>query len=219
LRILAHLTEEPALLKAFEADEDIHRAVAAEVFNMPLADVTREQRGYAKIVNFGIIYGITAHGLVRRIEGLTHSSADDLIKTYNKRFPTIKQFFEACVQKAQSQGYVETILGRRRPIPEVHSPIASMRSYGERLAINSVVQGSAADLIKVAMVNIFHRLKRDNHPSKLLVQVHDELVFETPLASVEVEAAMVREEMNGAMKLKVPLKVDVGWGKSWGEGK
>ena len=219
LRILAHLTDEPALVRAFDADEDVHKAVAAEVFGVPLEQVTREQRGYAKIVNFGIIYGITAHGLVRRIEGLTHASAEELIKTYHKRFPSIKQFFEACVLKAQSQGYVETLLGRRRPIPEVHSAIISMRNYGERLAINSVVQGSAADLIKVAMVNIFQRLKKDRRPSKLLLQVHDELVFETPAASVETEAAMVREEMNRAMTLKVPLKVDIGWGTSWGEGK
>jgi DNA polymerase-1 len=219
LRILAHLTGEPALVRAFEADEDVHRAVAAEVFNVPLEQVTREQRGYAKIVNFGIIYGVTAHGLVRRIEGLNHASADELIRTYHKRFPSIKQFFEACVVKAQSQGYVETILGRRRPIPEVHSGIVAMRNYGERLAINSVVQGSAADLIKVAMIRIFQRLKKDQRPSKLLLQVHDELVFETPLASVEVEAAMIRDEMNHAMSLKVPLRVDVGWGKNWGEGK
>ena len=219
LRILAHLTEEPALVKAFENDEDIHRAVASEVFGVPLAEVTREQRGYAKIVNFGIIYGITAHGLVRRIEGLTYPAAEELIKTYNKRFPAIREFFEACVLKAQMQGYVETIQGRRRPIPEIQSGITSMRNYGERLAINSVVQGSAADLIKIAMVRIFDRLKKENRPSKLLLQVHDELVFETPLAGIEAEVGMIRDEMNGAMTLKVPLKVDVGWGKSWGEGK
>ena len=219
LRILAHLTEEPALVKAFENDEDIHRAVASEVFGVPLAEVTREQRGYAKIVNFGIIYGITAHGLVRRIEGLTYPAAEELIKTYNKRFPAIREFFEACVLKAQTQGYVETIQGRRRPIPEIQSGITSMRNYGERLAINSVVQGSAADLIKIAMVRIFDRLKKENRPGKLLLQVHDELVFETPLAGIEAEVAMIRDEMNGAMSLKVPLKVDVGWGKSWGEGK
>ena len=203
----------------FENDEDIHRAVASEVFGVPLAEVTREQRGYAKIVNFGIIYGITAHGLVRRIEGLTYPAAEELIKTYNKRFPAIREFFEACVLKAQTQGYVETIQGRRRPIPEIQSGITSMRNYGERLAINSVVQGSAADLIKIAMVRIFDRLKKENRPSKLLLQVHDELVFETPFVGIEAEVAMIRDEMNGAMSLKVPLKVDVGWGKSWGEGK
>ena len=120
---------------------------------------------------------------------------------------------------AQSQGFVETILGRRRPIPEIASNILSMRNYAERLAINSVVQGSAADLIKVAMVNIHRRLKKENRPSRMLLQVHDELVFETPAASVEAEAEVVRAEMVNAMQLKVPLKVEVGWGKNWEEGK
>jgi DNA polymerase-1 len=219
LRILAHLTSEPALVRAFEADEDIHRAVAAEVFGVPLEKVSREQRGYAKTINFGIIYGVTAHGLARRIEGLTHAAAEDLIKTYHKRFPAMKQFFEECVMTAQSQGYVETILGRRRPIPEIHSNILSMRNYAERLAINSVVQGSAADLIKVAMVNLYRRMKKEGRPSKLLLQVHDELVFETPEADAPTEAEMIREEMIRAMTLKVPLKVDVGWGKNWQDGK
>jgi len=217
LRILAHLTEEPALIKAFEADEDIHRAVASEVFGVPLDQVTKDQRGHAKTINFGIIYGVTPHGLSRRIEGLTFAAATDLIAAYNKRFPSIKRFFDHCVTEAQTKGYVETILGRRRPIPEIASNIISMRNYGERLAINSVVQGSAADLIKVAMVNVYRELKRENRPSKLLLQVHDELVFETPMASVEAEAAIVREQMTGAMKLKVPLKVEVGWAKNWQE--
>jgi DNA polymerase-1 len=217
LRILAHLTEEPALLKAFEADEDIHRAVASEVFGVPLDQVTKEQRGHAKTINFGIIYGVTPHGLSRRIEGLSFAGATELIASYNKRFPSIKRFFDQCVTEAQTKGYVETILGRRRPIAEIASHIVSMRNYGERLAINSVVQGSAADLIKVAMVNVYRRLKRENRPSKLLVQVHDELVFETPMENVEEEAAIVREEMTSAMKLKVPLKVEVGWAKNWQE--
>jgi DNA polymerase-1 len=219
LRILAHLTGEPALLKAFEADEDIHRAVAAEVFNVPLEKVTREQRGYAKTINFGIIYGVTAQGLARRIEGLTRAAAEDLIRTYHARFPAIKRFFQECVMTAQTQGVVQTILGRRRPIPEIDSNILSRRNYAERLAINSVVQGSAADLIKIAMVNIHRRLKKENRPSRLLLTVHDELVFETPAAEVEREAEVVRQEMVGAMELKVPLKVDVGWGKNWQEGK
>jgi DNA polymerase-1 len=191
--------------------------VASEVFGVPLDQVTKDQRGHAKTINFGIIYGVTPHGLSRRIEGLTFAAAVDLIAAYNKRFPSIKRFFDQCVTEAQSKGYVETILGRRRPIPEIASNIVSMRNYGERLAINSVVQGSAADLIKVAMVNVYRRLKRENRPSKLLLQVHDELVFETPIADVEAEAAIVREEMTGAMKLKVPLKVEVGWAKNWQE--
>jgi DNA polymerase-1 len=217
LRVLAHFTEEPALLRAFEADEDIHKAVAAEVFGVPLEAVTRDQRGQAKTINFGIIYGVSAFGLARRIEGLTTQAAQQLINAYGKRFPAINRFLEKCVMEAKSQGYVETILGRRRPIPEIDSAILAIRNAGERMAINSVVQGSAADLIKVAMLNIYRRLKLENRPSKLLLQVHDELVFETPADAVEAESAMIREEMTGAMKLKAPLKVEVGWGRNWQE--
>jgi len=217
LRVLAHFTEEPALMKAFEADEDIHRAVAAEVYGVKLEDVSREQRNSAKTINFGIIYGVSAGGLARRIDGLTVQSAAELINSYNRRFPSIHKFLNHCVEQAQMKGYVETILGRRRPIPEVHSPIVSLRNGAERVAINSVIQGSAADLIKVAMLRVYNRLRNENRPSKLLLQVHDELVFETPAASVEQEAQMIREEMTGAMQLKVPLKVEVGWGKNWQE--
>jgi DNA polymerase-1 len=217
LRVLAHFTEEPALMRAFEADEDIHRAVAAEVFNVPLEKVSREQRAQAKIINFGIVYGVTASGLARRIDGLSVKGAADFIQMYHKRFPRIKSFLEHCIAEAQSKGFVETILGRRRPVTEIHSNIVSLRNAAERIAINSVVQGSAADLIKVAMVSIHRRLKREKRPSRMLLQVHDELVFETPEKSVEAEAAVVREEMTGAMRLKVPLKVEVGWGKNWQE--
>jgi DNA polymerase-1 len=217
LRILAHFTQEPALLAAFEADEDIHRAVAAEVFGVTLEKVTREQRGQAKTINFGIIYGVTAYGLARRIDELNVQSAQDLIDRYNKRFPSIQKFLDQCVMEAQSQGYVETILGRRRPIPEINAHVVSVRNAGERMAINSVVQGSAADLIKVSMNRIYRRLKEEKRPSRLLMQVHDELVFETPAEAVEEEAKMVREEMTSALKLSVPLKVDVGWGKNWQE--
>ncbi|HEV8603970.1 MAG TPA: DNA polymerase I [Tepidisphaeraceae bacterium] len=217
LRVLAHFTEEPALLKAFEADEDIHRAVASEVFNVPLEAVSKAQRGQAKTINFGIIYGVSAMGLARRIEGLSVTAAQDLINAYNKRFPSILKFMDKCVMDAQANGFVETILGRRRRIPELQSPVLAQRNAGERMAINSVVQGSAADLIKVAMLNIFRRLKEENRPSKLLMQVHDELVFESPAEGVEKEAAMIQSEMNRAMTLKVPLKVEVGWGTNWQE--
>jgi DNA polymerase-1 len=219
LRVLAHFTEEPALMKAFAADEDIHRAVAAEVFAVAREAVTREQRNYAKIVNFGIIYGVSAYGLARRIEGLTVPAAQELIHAYNKRFPTIPRFLERCVMEAQSQGYVETILGRRRPIPEIRSAVLQIRNGAERMAINSVVQGSAADLIKRAMVNLHRRLKKENRPSRMLLQVHDELVFETPRAAVEEDAQIIRQEMQDAIQLKVPVRADVGWGKNWQEGK
>ncbi|MEO6437216.1 MAG: DNA polymerase I, partial [Tepidisphaeraceae bacterium] len=146
LRFLAHFTQEPALLKSFREDEDIHRTVAAEVFGVRPEDVTREHRGQAKTINFGIIYGVTAFGLARRIEGMSVQQAADLIAAYNKRFPAIRQFLEKCVMEAQSQGYVETMMGRRRPIPEIGSHILARRNMAERMAINSVVQGSAADL-------------------------------------------------------------------------
>jgi DNA polymerase-1 len=217
LRILAHFTQEPALLAAFAADEDIHRAVAAEVFGVALEKVTREQRGQAKTINFGIIYGVTAYGLARRIEQLSVQSAQELINAYNKRFPAIQKFLDQCVMEAQSQGYVETIMGRRRPIPEIKAAVVSIRNAGERMAINSVVQGSAADLIKASMNRIYKRLKDEKRPSRLLMQVHDELVFETPASAVESEAEMIRAEMSGALKLTVPLKVDIGWGKNWQE--
>ena len=219
LRMLAHFTQEPALLAAFENDEDIHKAVAAEVFETPLDQVTKAQRSQAKIINFGIIYGVSAFGLARRIEGMTVSAARDLITAYNKRFPSIARFMDKCVMEAQTQGYVETIMGRRRRIPELQSPVLAQRNAGERMAINSVVQGSAADLIKQAMLNIHRKLKEENRPSRMLLQVHDELVFETPEPAIESDVEMIRHEMTQAMKLAVPLKVDVGWGKNWQEGK
>jgi DNA polymerase-1 len=179
--------------------------------------VTREQRGYAKIVNFGIVYGVSAFGLSDRIEGLSVEGARELIDKYHKRFPAIQKFFRKCVQEAQEKGYVETIRGRRRPIPDINSGVIQLRNYAERAAINSVVQGSAADLIKQAMLNVYDRIRHESRPSRLLLQVHDELVFETPADKVEEEAAMVREEMTRAMQLSVPLKVEVGWGKNWQE--
>jgi DNA polymerase-1 len=217
LRFLAHFTEEPALVRAFEADEDIHRTVAAEVFNVPPEKVTRQQRTHAKTINFGIIYGVSAFGLARRIEGLTVQSAGELIATYNRRFPSIKRFLEQCVMEAQTKGYVQTMLGRRRPISEIGSNIISVRNAAERVAINSVVQGSAADLIKIAMNRVAARLGREDRPSKMLLQVHDELVFETPAEAVEQDARIIREEMTSAMKLRVPLKVEVSWAKNWQE--
>src|SRR5258706_6389470 len=219
LRLLAHFTQEPALLRAFEADEDVHKTVAAEVFHVPLKEVNKDQRGQAKTINFGIIYGVSAFGLARRIEGLDRKGAQQLINAYHKRFPSIKQFLEDCVAHAQAHGFVETILGRRRPLPDITSGVIALRNAAERMAINSVVQGSAADLIKIAMVNVFNRLKKENAKSKMLLQVHDELVFETPANAVEQEAQWIREEMTNAMNLKAPLKVEINWGKNWQEGK
>jgi DNA polymerase I len=215
LRILAHFSEDPGLIEAFEKGLDIHAAVASQVFGVAIDEVTREQRAHAKTINFGIIYGITPYGLARRIEGLDVTRAAELIADYKRRFPGIDRFLNECVQHALDHGYVTTILGRRRAIPEIRSNNRARRALGERLAINSVVQGSAADLIKVAMVNLQERIDREQIPLKLLLQIHDELVFECPAEEGEALAHVVVEEMERAMSLKVPLKAEAGIGEDW----
>ncbi|MCC7409853.1 MAG: DNA polymerase I [Phycisphaeraceae bacterium] len=215
LRLLAHLSGDPGLTRAFEKDLDIHAAVAAEVFSVPLEAVSKEQRGYAKTINFGIIYGVTAFGLARRIEGLDVPAAKTLIADYRRRFPGIDAFLQECIGQAESHGYVTTIMGRRRAIPEIRSANNNTRSLGERLAINSVVQGSAADLIKLAMVNLHRRIERERLPMKMILQIHDELVLEAPSGDAAGLAEVVREEMQNAMSLRVPLKADAGVGADW----
>ncbi|MFB3892594.1 MAG: DNA polymerase I [Phycisphaerae bacterium] len=218
LRVLAHLCQDPTLMAAFEAGQDVHRIVAAEVFGVPADKVSPDQRARAKTVNFGIIYGQTAYGLSVSLR-IGRKEAADFIARYRARFPKIDEFLAACVAQAKAQGYVETIFGRRRRIAEIDAPNPQRRALAERLAINSVVQGSAADLIKQAMVNIAARLKHESRPAKMLLQIHDELVFEVPEQAVEADKAMIVEEMSGAIKLRVPLKVDVGVGRNWMEAK
>lgn len=215
LRILAHLSQDPALLDAFANDRDIHAAVASQVFEVPLEEVTREQRAHAKMINFGIIYGITPFGLARRVEGLDVAGATRLIDGYKQRFPGIDGFLQECIRQALDLGYVCTMLGRRRAIPEITASHFSVRNLGERLAINTVVQGSAADLIKIAMVNVQRRIERDNLPLKMLLQIHDELVMEAPAERADEFAGIVRGEMERAMELRVPLRAEAGIGKDW----
>jgi DNA polymerase-1 len=215
LRLLAHLSEDEALIDAFARDQDIHTAVAAQVFGVSEDAVTREQRGQAKTINFGIIYGVTAYGLARRIDGLEVDAAIELISGYKKRFSGIDRFLQKCCQEALEQGYVATLLGRRRAIPEISSSNGHTRSLGERLAINSVVQGSAADLIKVAMVNVQKRITKDQIPTKLLLQIHDELIFESPAELADEHAALIRDEMERSMDLRVPLRAEAGIGADW----
>ena len=219
LRMLAHFTGEERLVEAFAADEDIHRAVAAEVYQVPLEEVTDKQRRNAKTINFAIIYGVSAFGLARRIEDLSQKQAAELILRYKERFPRVFDFFETCIIDAKTHGYVETIRGRRRPIPEIESRIASMRQYAERTAINSVIQGSAADLIKIAMNNLHSTMVKLNSTARLLLQVHDELVLECPEGEAEAVAELAKREMVGAMDLRVPLRVDAGWAVNWREAK
>lgn len=219
LRILAHLSEDQALIDAFNADMDIHTAVAAQVFDVDAANVTRDQRGHAKTINFGIIYGVTPYGLARRIETLDVAGAKKLITDYRTRFSGIDRFLQECIDHAKTHGHVTTMLGRRRAIPQIDSSNPNVRGLGERLAINSVVQGSAADLIKRAMVQLDQRIENEKLPLKILLQIHDELVLEAPESEAKAMGDIVIHEMENAMKLIVPLKVEAGIGPNWFDAK
>ena len=215
LRILAHFSRDESLIETFTQDLDIHTAVASQVFEVPTELVTRELRDKAKTINFGIIYGVSATGLSRRIKGMRVKEAAALIDDYKTRFPGIDRFLQHCVQQASDHGYVSTLTGRRRAIPEIYSTNRSRRGLGERLAINTVVQGSAADLMKAAMVRVQHRIDADKLPLKMLLQIHDELVLETPEAVAAEQAEIVCEEMENAMSLLVPLRTEAGIGDNW----
>ncbi|MDX2116334.1 MAG: DNA polymerase I [Planctomycetota bacterium] len=228
LRLLAHLSRDPALAEAFDKGEDIHTAVAAQIHGVRPDQVTREQRSGAKMVNFGIVYGITAFGLARRL-GIENDAAAQIIDGYKRRFAGITTFLEECIAQARRYGYVETILKRRRPIAGIESRNPAERSLAERVAINSVVQGSAADLIKVAMVNLHALLgerashRRDGRPPalsdvRMLLQIHDELVFEAPERVAAQARALIVEHMESAMKLTVPVRVDSAVSRDWFEG-
>lgn len=214
LRLLAHYCRDEALCGAFAANEDIHRFVAAQVFGVEVGDVTSDQRSRAKAVNFGIIYGQTPFGL-SRTTGMDVGEARRFIDLYFDRYPGIRLFIDRCIAQAEKDGYVETMLGRRRPIPELRSRNKQQRMLGERLAVNTILQGSAADLIKTAMINIHRRLEQNPDGAKMLIQVHDELVFEVHRDQVEQEAELICEEMCNALPLEVPLVADTHWGPNW----
>jgi DNA polymerase-1 len=229
LRILAHLSRDPALIDAFHKDQDIHTAVAAQIHGVPPEEVTREQRSGAKMVNFGIVYGITAYGLARRLQ-IGEREAADIIAGYKQRFSGISTFLEECIAQAKRYGYVETMLKRRRLIPGIDARNPNERALAERVAINSVVQGSAADLIKIAMVDLHRRLSehagdwRAGKPPeidgvRMLLQIHDELVFEADEGMAEAARSLVVQRMEGAMTLGVPLKVDSSIASNWFDGK
>ncbi len=218
LRVLAHFSEDDALCKAFADDEDIHAVVAAQVNDVPLADVTKDMRSHAKAVNFGIIYGQTAFGLAQST-GMSRSEAQEFIDAYFARYPRIREFIEGCIAAARKHGHVQTILGRQRPIQGIDSRNANLRAQAERFAVNTVVQGSAADLIKIAMVRLHGRIMAESLPLRMLLQVHDELVCEAPLKQAGAQADVLRDVMGGALRLRVPLKVDVATGANWLEAK
>ena len=214
LRLLAHFSKDKALLKAFADDQDIHRFVASQVYGVDPEEVTGEMRGKAKGVNFGIIYGQGPFGLSKAI-GITQAEAKQFIADYFDRYPSIRAFMDDLIHKAENLGYAETILHRRRPITGLSSKNFNVRSQAERLAINTVIQGSAADLIKMAMIHIQRRIDKENLPVKMILQIHDELVFELPEKEADEQVRWITEEMTAAIELDVPLKVDVSIGPSW----
>jgi DNA polymerase-1 len=214
LRIIAALCGEENMIKAFQQGEDIHKSTAAKVFNVPLEEVTKEQRSHAKTVNFGIIYGVSAFGLSNQTS-LSRAESAALIEAYYITYPKLKSYIQEQIESARENGFVQTILGRRRYLKDINSANAIVRGAAERNAVNAPIQGSAADIIKIAMINIHKRLIAENWKSKMLLQVHDELVFDVHNSELEKIQPMIKQEMEQAVVLSVPLEVEIGIGKDW----
>ncbi|MCA1056940.1 DNA polymerase I [Rossellomorea aquimaris] len=218
LRVLAHIAGDDKLIEAFKNDMDIHTKTAMDVFGVAKDDVTSEMRRHAKAVNFGIVYGISDYGLSQSLD-ITRKEAGEFIKKYLESFPGVKEYMDDIVQEAKQKGYVATLLNRRRYLPEITSRNFNLRSFAERTAMNTPIQGSAADIIKKAMIDMAYRLKEEKLKSRLLLQVHDELIFEAPEEEIETLKKIVPEVMENAMELEVPLKVDYSYGPTWYDAK
>jgi DNA polymerase-1 len=214
LRLVAEIAKEEAMLEAFRQGLDIHQATAAKVFGVALEEVTREMRSKAKMVNFGIIYSISAFGLSQRL-GIPRKEAAELIDNYFAQYPGIKQYMNDTLEFARENGYVKTIMGRRRYLKDINSRNFTVRGFAEREAINSPVQGSAADMIKMAMIRIHEHMKSKNMKSKMTLQVHDELVFDAHISEVDELQELVIHHMKNAIPLNVPIEVEVGRGANW----
>ena len=214
LRIIAHLSGDPAMIADFQLGHDIHAATAAKVFHVPIDQVTKEQRSRAKAVNFGIIYGMSAFGLAERME-ISRGEAADIIKKYFEEYAGIKEYMNRSIALAKERGYAETIMGRRRYLRDINAANGTVRNFAERNAINAPIQGSSADMIKIAMVNIQREMERLGLQSKMILQVHDELVFDARLDELETLKAMVNEKMVNAMPLSVPVVVEINTGSNW----
>jgi len=218
LRILAHVSGEVKLREAFARGEDVHTATAAEVLGKDPATLTKDERNVAKMINFGIVYGISAFGLSENLD-IPKEVAQAYIDAYLARFPAVQAFIARTIAQASEDGYATSLLGRRRPVPELRASNRQTRGFGERVAVNFVMQGSNADIIKVAMVAIHRRLREEGRAARLVLQVHDELLLEVPETEVTKARDLVREEMVGAYPLDPPLAVDVGVGDDWAEAK
>jgi DNA polymerase-1 len=214
LRIIAALSQETTMIEAFKNGEDIHASTASKVFNIPLDEVTREQRSNAKTVNFGIIYGVSAFGLSNQTD-LSRGEAKDLIDTYYKTYPKLRNYISEQIDFAREHGYVQTVLGRRRYLKDINGSNAVVRGAAERNAVNAPIQGSAADIIKIAMINIYRKLEEGDFRTKMLLQVHDELVFDVYKPELEELKTMIKTEMENAYTLSVPLDVELGVGDNW----
>ena len=218
LRILAHVAQDPLMLESFRENQDVHARTASEVFGMPLDQVSQEMRRRAKAVNFGIVYGISDFGLAVQL-GCSRQEAGEFIKHYLERYQGVKEYMERMKALARSQGYVSTLLGRRRYLPDINNRNFNLRSFAERTAINTPIQGTAADIMKLAMLRVDAALQQSGLSSRVLLQVHDELVLEVKEAEREATAALVQTEMQNAFKLDVPLLADVNYGKDWASAK
>ena len=218
LRVLAHMSGDEALISAFNDGDDIHTRTASEVFGVPKDEVTREMRSAAKAVNFGIVYGISAYGLSEQL-GIGPKKAQQYIDRYLDRCSGVRNFMHNAVEMGKQRSYAETIMGRRRQLPEINSANHNTRSFGERVAMNMPIQGSAADIIKVAMVRVSERLKAEGLKAKLILQIHDELIIDTPLDEVERVEKLLGECMCNVVKLSVPLAAEVSSGENWLETK
>jgi DNA polymerase-1 len=214
LRIMAHISEDEALLKAFHEGVDVHRATAAEIFGLVQQEVSAEQRRYAKVINFGLIYGMSAFGLAKAL-GIDNSAAKLYIERYFDRFSGVKRYMESTRISAKAKGYVQTVFGRRLYLPEINSPNGPRRSGSERAAINAPMQGTAADLIKMSMIKIQNELDAKELKTKIIMQVHDELVFEVPLVELDWVKENVPQLMAQVASLKVPLLAELGFGLNW----
>ena len=214
LRIIAHISGDKTMIEAFNQGIDIHTATAAKVWNVNIEDVDKDMRRKAKTVNFGIIYGISAFGLSQRVN-IPRSEAKEIIDNYFIQFPGIKSYMDKTINSARELGYVETLVGRKRNLRDINSKNAVVRGFAERNAINAPIQGSAADMIKIAMIQIQKWLNESDLQTKMILQVHDELLFDVPKNEMDVVKAKVKELMEGAMNLNVPILVETGFGDNW----